>query len=818
MLYKNTIKKIKKSFGRYASLFIIILVGVGFYSGIQAFAPNMKKHARAFYEKQNLMDFKIMSTVGLTEEDVSSLKKINSVKEVSPAYSLAVLSKEKTVRVHSIHSINQANLVEGRMPSEDNECLADAKNYKLGQTITVTSDVDHQLKNHTYKVVGTMESVLYVANDYGNVEVGDGKLDSFIFVKESNFVLPAYTEIYVTIKGKYSAYSSLYKNKIEQVKKELKEIKATREESHEKQLRDTARIEILKENPFLAQQPEMVEESLNKIQFPKVEWYIFDREVVHGYGQLELDIDVVQKVADVLPLFFIIIVVLMTSNTMNRMIVEERREMGTMSSLGYKNGSIINTYLLYVLSATFLGVTLGYFLGSYILPKMIYNVFPYRFPPLPLHYNLSVFLFLLIAALAMMTLVVLYSCFKELKQTPAKLFRPIPPKGGKKIFLENIHFLWKRTSFTWKITLRNMFRYKKRVLMTIIGVAGCTGLLLLGFGLKDSVNGIGNVQYSNIFKYDDMLVLKEETTSMQESLQKKLEAEKLIDPLLIKQTSYEAVDKNKKIDTYLVAIENEELFNKYYHFKDKKTNKAAHIKNDGAVITDKLANVLHIKVGDTITITSNANTYKIPVSQIVENYIMNYIFVDKKVYQKYIDQNLTYNMIISNNQGDKEKISTNLIKNGTAISVDFSEDLILKANSIIVGLDSIILLIIVVSAVLCFIVLYNLTSINISERTREVATIKVLGFTDGETNEYIYIETLLLTLIAIVCGLGLGILLHSYVINIIEIETVSYFKTIHLWSYIWAVLISFVFSIIMQVITYFKLRNVDMIESLKSVE
>jgi len=814
MLYKNSLKKIKKSFGRYFSLLIIIFVGVGFYSGIQGFAPNMKSTANDYYTDYNLLDFKIVSTLGLTDDDVKSIMKIDSVEKINQSYSLDVLAEEKAIRIHSIESINKVDLLSGRMPKSNDECLADEKKYNIGDVVAITSNVDDTLLNKKYTVVGTIKSVLYVANDYGNTTVGTGKLDSFIFINSDNFKLDAYTELYITLKGNNAAYTSKYKEQINEFTEELNKIKLSREKERILELKK----EILKESPILEEYPELLDEEVEKVEISESKWYIFNREVSQGYNQLETDTEVVQKVADVLPIFFIIIVILMTSNTMNRMITEERGEMGTLSSLGYRNSSIISTYLLYVLSATFIGVTLGYFIGGFILPKIIYNVFPYAFAKINIKYDLITFLIILLISNILMLVVVLYSCLIELKERPSKLFRPIPPRAGQKIILEHIKFLWKRISFTWKITLRNIFRYKKRVFMTIIGIAGCTGLLLVGFGIKDSINGIGDKQYSNIFKYKSMIVLSNNISTLDSDLKEKLNDNNIINPLLIGQTAYEAVDKNNSIDMYLIAVNDKKLFKKYYNFKSIKDNNDVDLKNNGAIITDKLAELLKLNVGDKIFIKSNGNTYKIPISAVVKNYIMNYVFVSESFYAENISKELKYNIIVSDYKGNKEDIATDLIEDKLAISVDFSENLVKKANNTIGGLNSIVALVIVISALLAFIVLYNLTSINISERTREVATIKVLGFTDRETNEYIYRETMLLTTFGIFFGLGLGILLHSYVINIIGIETVSYFKNIKLISFILSIIISFMFSLIMEVITYFKLKDINMIESLKSVE
>lgn len=1012
LLYKNTLIKIKKSFGRYISILTIILVGVGFYTGIQASAPDIIHGVDTYYDDYSLMDFKVVSTLGLTDEDVEALKTLEHVETVIPTYSLDVLEQGKAIRIHALEkTINKVKLMSGRLPETDTECVVANGTYSIGDTLRITSDVTDELKNTVFTVVGTVDSPLYMIEDYGITSIGDGKLSSFIFINPGNFSLEAYTEIYVVGKGMNltTAYSKEYEELAELLNDELVEIKSVRETARYDEIYNEANAEInenetklndekadaqkkledakaelddnwktlqeaktdilkgeeeLKEeketrnqefadgkweiengwkeidnalltngiardevdvkvdelgqaleglNAQLSSVPEDSQEyvqlsetikqytisfeGLKKLQssiatltenenqlnngiatfqeeitkaekeildgkeeindnekkltegyeeynenleefnskmkeaeekiadakvtlseIEKAKWYIFDRDLVVGYSDLNNSAEVIISVARVLPIFFILIVILMTSNTMARMIEEERGELGALASLGFYNYSIIGTYLLYILSATAIGVILGYFIGCNIIPGIIYTCFEFILPPLVILYDMVSFSVILIIALVLMASVTIICCNKELKHRPATLLRPVPPKKGQTILLERVGIIWKHLSFTWKVTLRNIFRYKQRVFMTVIGIAGCTGLLLAGFGLKDSLNGVELKQYGDIFQYNELILLEDEVQSIEGELEELLE-DRVIEPTLIRQEIFTSEDSKSKLDAYLIVPENEELFYKYYQIKDVNKNEAVTLDEDGVVITKKLSKTFKIGIGDTIALKDTDNMiYEMPVTDVVENYIMNYVYMKPSLYNKIFGKEASYNMVVSDSDMDEKVLAEELIDSGLVTNVNFKNDILRKAVEGNVGLNNVIILIVCVAGLLAVLVLYNLTSINISERRREIATLKVLGFTDGETNSYIYREVFILTLLSIVVGLILGVFLHRFVLNLTETANFSFLTRIHGVSFLYAAVITLVITVIMQVITYVKLTKIDMIESLKSVE
>lgn len=1014
VIYKNTLVKIKKSLGRYVSLFVIVMVGVGVFSGLKASAPDILTGVDQYYKAHHLMDFKIAGSLGLTENDVDALRKLENVKTVVPSYSLDVLDQGKAVRIHAIEeSLNTVKLVEGRMPETAMECLADSNKYKIGDKIRINSDVSDKLKNTEFTVAGTVESPLYMAHDYGSTTIGDGSLSSFIYVNKNNFIMEAYTEIYMTASNTQNtvAYSNEYKDILSRMKAEITRIKPEREDARYQEIYNKANSEINENERKLNDEKEKNEKKLvdakaqldenalklknakeelakneadlqknietqnadfqtakNKIangwseinsalennsikkeeldakinelntaieamkaqmsQLPagspehaqlsasmsqysasyegllklktsvdtltaqeeqvnkgietfnteiakgkngigkgkseiaenekkledgykeygdnlakfnsemadayrkiedakkdvseieKAKWYIYDRDAVIGYNDLKFGTGAIDSVAAVLPLFFILIVLLMTSNTMARMIVEERSELGTLTSLGYKDGRIMSTYLLYVLSATVLGAITGFYIGSSVIPHIVYAAFNrFILPPLVIQYDMTHLLLISGVAVLLMIGVTVFFCNMELKQKPAALLRPVPPKGGQTILLESVGFLWNRLSFIWKVTMRNIFRYKQRVCMTIVGVAGCTALLLTGFGLQDSINGVAERQYGEIFKYNALMVLKSETGEISGELESLLAEEKVDDPALIRQATFEAGSGDKLLDTYLIVPENKALFAKYFNLTSPVTETGIQLEDGGVIITQKLAEVLNKSKGDTISIKDADNrSYSLPVSGIAENYIKNYIYVSKELYRTVFGEDAAYNMIVSDYNQDETMLAKHLLESGSMVNVTFREDIVQRAVEGNASLNDVVVMLVIIASLLVTIVLYNLTSINISERKREIATLKVLGFTDQESNQYIYREAFLLTLISTGVGLLLGILLHRFVIGVVEGDASVYFKKIHGVSFLWASLIIILVSAIMQMVTYFKMQTINMIESLKSVE
>lgn len=802
MLLKNTLKKIAKSFGRYFSLVAIIFLGVAFYTGIIESVPNIKDVQSNYYNDTNLFDLKVISNIGIDSEDVTSINDISGVKKAVGTYSLDTLVDGNVVRLHAIEKeINRPYLITGRMPKGSNECLADDNSYSVGDIIKLNGDISG-VDVLEYTVVGTIYSPVYTSDDYGSSSIGNGKLSSYLYIPKDNFNFPYYTECFVEItKNKKDVpYSDSYNKKVNKITKKIEEVK-------EKRINDKNSMPS-----YLGRTDSIT----NMISMP--DWFILDRNsVISSYQILKSQYNQVITIANVIPIFFILIVILMTSNTMSRMITEERSEMGTLLSLGYSNRQVIKTYLWYVLSATIIGAVTGFFAGTIILPKLVYNCFPINVPSIKYNFRLPLFLVSLITSIILMSAVTLTSCLKQLRQRPAYLLRPVAPKSGKKIFLERIGFIWNRLSFSSKITFRNISRYKKRVIITLLGTCGCTFLVMIGLALRDSINTVGDKQYNELFKFDNMIVLN---NSIDKITNDEGIDELISDKLLLKEMSLKVVSEDNSLDVYLVVPEdNNGLFKEYYKLRDATNKKELILTSDGAIVTPKIADRFNLKVGDYFKVEDlDKKSYKLKVTGITENYVSNYIYINKDTYEKIFKEKVTYNTIVSNNKVDGEKVAVELLKNQNVFSVSLSDDLLESANGMVEGLDEIVILLVIISSLLAFTVLYNLTSINISERTREIATLKVLGFRMRESNDYIYREIMLTVILGIALGLLITPPLHNLVMDLLEVDALVFLRYINPLSYVFAGCLTLFFAIIMMVVTYFKIEKIDMIESLKSVE
>ena len=546
----------------------------------------------------------------------------------------------------------------------------------------------------------------------------------------------------------------------------------------------------------------------------KPEWYLFDREDNSGYTTFLESATKIDSIAAVFPIFFIAVAFLMCLNTMTRMIEEERTEIGIFTSLGISKYKIILSYAFYVLLATSLGIIIGLSIGYTVIPRILYNVYTNAFiiPSLKTYANIPVCITIIEVCLLTMSLVTIYAVNRNFRYAPATLLRPVSPKSGRKVLLEKIKFIWKRISFSWKVTFRNLFRYKKRIIMTLIGISGCTALLLTGFGIRDSISTILDIQFQEIETYDSMLILNEEVTTTNTDIDNFLTNNSIKNPLYTHMETLSFKTADKTIDCYALAFENTDITN-YFHLRDKSDNPLT-LNNDGAIITEKIADLLNVTVGDTITLhDSNNEIYIVKIAAISKNYINNYIYMSKDYYELAFND-ITYNTIITNigDSGDT------LLNSDYFSNIQYTEDNISMLQDIIDSMNNIVFLIIGFSSFLAITVLYNLTSINISERQREIATLKVLGFNDKEISMYVYRETIILTIIGIFIGIFFGLALNYFVLTVAETDEIIFIKNIHYLSYIYTLIIMIFFTVLVQFITSAILKKVNMIDSLKSVE
>ena len=562
-------------------------------------------------------------------------------------------------------------------------------------------------------------------------------------------------------------------------------------------------------------------------EIEKAKWYILDREQNAGYSSYIQDTESIENLSVVFPIVFFAIATLVSLTSMTRMVEEQRQEIGTLKALGYNKFHIMLKYLIYSSLACIVGGVIGMNIGFQLLPRIIWDMYEmmYTLPEFIVSFNhqySSLGLGLIYICIVGATL---YTILREVKETPANLLRPKAPKYGKRVLLERINFIWKRLKFSQKVTVRNIFRYKKRFLMTIIGIMGCTSLILAGFGLKDSISSILPNQYEDIFDYDIMVSLKtslsaEQKNSYTEELRQKEEIKDILETYMESGTA----GKDDKSETVQIVVPNDKNeIDKMIKLRDVKTKERFELSEEGIIITDKLAELIGAKVGDTIKVTTNDDIEKeIKIVGITENYISHYVYMSKELYQQIYGEEYSTNvLLIQDNdltEEQEETVMQEMVAKNEVSTVTLTKTTMKTLDDTMNSLNYVVVILIVSAGLLAFVVLYNLSNVNISERIRELATIKVLGFYDREVYDYITRETIILTLIGIVLGLVAGYFLNFYILGTCEINILRFEKVIYPLSYVYAVAITLVFSIIVNIVTYFALKKIDMIGSLKSVE
>lgn len=567
------------------------------------------------------------------------------------------------------------------------------------------------------------------------------------------------------------------------------------------------------------------ERELIKIKEPI--WYVLDRNMHIDFVDYEKASDRIASIAQVFPVFFFLIAALVCLTTMTRMVDEQRTYIGTLKALGYSKIAIASKYLVYAVLASASGSIFGVILGFKIFPTVIFNAYGimYTLPPIITEFN--VFYATLATSFAVLstTLAAWVACYKELVETPSILMRPKSPKAGKRIFLEKIKFLWNRLNFTQKVTARNLLRYKKRFLMTILGIGGCTALLLAGFGLKDSIVSIVSKQFDELYKYHMVINLNEGVTlESSTGITNNLSKEKQIsDYIFVNEKSIDVgVGKNEKSVSLYVPEDTKKIEN-FIIFRNRTTKEKLSLDNEGVILTEKLAKIFQVKVGDQIYI-KDKDTEKINVKVlgITENYLSHYVYMSPKLYESIYGKKIKFQQLIAKTTDTKEdsqdKLSKDLLRNKDISSVVFTTGISNDFKKMLGSLDYVILVLIVSAGALAFVVLYNLTNVNVTERLREIATIKVLGFYDNEVSTYVYRENFLLTIIGMTLGLFMGIFLHRFIIVTSEIDYVMFGRNIKPLSYLYSAILTIVFSGIVNFVMYFKLKKIGMVESLKSVD
>lgn len=815
-LLKHIFMKIKDNYKRFLSLICMAFLGVGFYAGIQSSSPDMLKTLDNFYDENNVYDISVISNVGLTEDDLLKLSKIKNVElainiQEKDTY-LEIEENNYVVKLIEYNSqMNNVYIKEGRLPKNNNEvsvdnALLENNNLKLGDSITIDGK--------KYSIVGNVISPLYFSAERPNSNLGSGKVDYYIYVYNGSLDLEAYSNIYITVKGtkKYLTNSDSYKKLINNVKKDIDLIKDKQQDIRYDELYSD-----------IIETSEMYDISIDESKFIKPKWYIYDRLDNTSYKELINASDNLKKIGNIFPIIFFAISVLVSLISMMRMIEEDRVENGTLKSLGYNSFHITLKYVIYSLLATTIGSSVGAIFGSYMIPSVIWNIYkkiffiPKFIYLLKSDYN-ALGLWICILCICGTSVIV---CIKNLREVPANLMRPKAPKSGKKILLERINFIWKKLKFSDKITIRNIFRYKSRVITTVLGIAGCTSLILAGFGLKDSIKDVTDFQFNNIIKYDKLLMTNESINQI--DIEKELLNDDKVENFTnVNTQNIKVLFNDEEQEVTMITPDDFNSISKSISLIDLKTNNVIdNISDNSCIISEKTAKLLDIDVGDKISLLDNDNNkYDIKVSYIIKNYINQYLYINKNTYNNLFNNYKINSVLISLKDKDKnsKEFDKKYISNGYALTIVDNDDMKNSMNDMLGSIDSIVAILIIAAASLAFVVLYNLSNINISERKREIATLKVLGFYPSEVDKYINRETVLLTILGIVIGLLFGSYLSHFIISTCEPDYIMFDRHVYTLSYFYSLFITVIFTIIVTIVTHFNLKKINMVTSLKNVE
>ena len=560
----------------------------------------------------------------------------------------------------------------------------------------------------------------------------------------------------------------------------------------------------------------------------KPEWMVTDREDLPEYTDYGDNADRLRNIGQVFPVIFFLVAALISLTTMTRMVEEQRTQIGTLKALGYKKSAIAAKYICYAFFATLLGSVLGMLIGEKIIPYIIITAYGIMYHnvanTISIDYQPG---FALIASAASVVCTVgatLFASGKELQETPASLMRPPAPKEGKRVLLERLTFIWKHLSFSWKSTIRNLFRYKKRLIMTVFGIAGSMGLMLVGFGIQDSISDIAAIQYRELQHYDGMVIEDSDATEEEheELFEYMKENEQIAHCNRVQMTKISAPKGSSSVSIYLFVPESLSEFAKDVTLKNRITGETYELTDEGAAISEKTASLLGLKVGDMIPLKKGDKEYKVRVAVITENYMSHYLYMTPRVYEQTFGEKPEYENIVFTMQedckDDLEMAGSRILANPGALSISYTSSLASQVDRMLSTLDAVILVLIVSAGMLAFVVLYNLNNINITERQRELATLKVLGFYDGEVSQYVLRENVILTVLGIMFGAVFGILIHRYVITTVEVDAVMFGRNIKPLSFLYSGILTSIFSIVVNGVMHFKLKTIDMVESLKSVE
>lgn len=851
-LWKDALSSLNHSWGRFIGITLLMAVSAFTFIGLKMAGPDMKNTAQTYYQEVNLADLTVSSNYGLDKNDTQTIK--NQAKKATLDFGYlqdATINNSKTsLRVLSeSKNISTSQLISGNFPKKDNQIAISyllRNKYHIGEWITLNEHSN--LKNSRFKIVGFIRPSEYTdKSNLGQTNVGTGQLSGVAIVKKSAFKAQSYSiaRIRFNKTKELDPYSSTYQKFIDNKKERLtnslaqnSKLKKTevdnnfkdaqkqiRQAKEQIQLAENNGLNMSREKARLEKQQKKLNEQEQEIkQLGSISYYVNDRKNDSGYDTYQSNSEKIELITNIFPVFLFAVAALVSFSTMTRFIDEERQNIGVLRALGYSKLDTSLKFVIYSLTAALTGVFIGAIGGYWILPRIIFNAYTANLTLTNFQSGFSwkyLFLTFLISILCTTGAAVI-QLFIVLRAKTSELLLPKPPKNGSRILLEKIKPFWQHLSFNYKVTLRNIFRYKVKMIMTILGIAGCTGLLMMGFGIRDSLAGIGQKQYSEIIKYDLIAIDKNSLSSEQSSrLNQKLSSSQVNKylPVYFENVSKKIAGTNQ--DLSIIVPEKSSQISKYISLRNRSSGQKINLNSRGIVISEKLAKLLNLSIGDELSlVTTNGKKVKLPISNICEMYMGHYVLMNSNVYQKYFNKKVNSNaqLIELNNKKQTNSFANSLMKTGAVSAINLNTNNQQIIDSLIQSMNKVIFLLIGLAALLAVVVIFTLTTTNLEERMREIATLKVLGFYNNEASLYIYRETIILSIFGILIGFLIGNWLHGFIIDNLSPLNAMFRPGILFSNYLLSALIPLVITGIMAIFVNRKIKEVNMLEALKSLD
>ena len=917
-LFKDVLREIRRTAGRFAAIIIMIALGCGLFTGLKATSPAMLTTASEYIEGCSLMDLRLRSNIGVKSSEIAAVRSAEGVKGACAGYTkelyyfyddrsivVKAFSLPENISADSRHFLNRPYIVEGRLPQAKDECAVELKitspeDFRVGGTVTLSSPdpendpLEKTLSRDTFKIVGVVISPMFIGYERDAAAVGDGDVNSNIYIPESDFTCDYYTDMFVLldIPDRSRPFSEEYRNEVsglgkaaetafsesvsqryekltadaeskisgaenvisqsedvlaadpDELAEMLEEARRTVDEVNAKYGNSDnlfGKAAVAKANKQLRMLEELATDESGEVRSayraeldeayeqlsqsreqlaaaPELKIYRDDRFSFSDYGSYSADAEKIANLAAAFPPFFALVAALVCVNAMSRMTAEQRITIGTYKALGYSDGAVFARFSVYGTAAALVGGIAGASVGMTVIPRLIVRAYSmlYNIPVMKSAFIGSYVLWSASVSAVLVNAAVFFSCCRALSARASELMRPEAPAVGKRILAERITFLWGRLGFISKVTLRNLFRYKKRALMTILGVAGSAALMTAGFGLRESVISVLDKQFDEIFIYSAAAALDGSGCSADEMFGNNSNIAAYA-PSVMKNVSAG----NSRTDTfcsaYMMAFEGS-----LDGLVDLRSTDGTSLSpGKGVVVTQKLAEMCGLTVGGTVDVrTADGSVTQVEVVGIAENYALNFLYMDKAVYSEMfgdpLDCNVAYLRFADG--ADSAALKRELISDGHILGVTLIEETRAGFADSTKAMDTVVLLMLFCAMLLAVTVLFGLTDINITERRRELATIKVLGFFDGEVRAYISREMLLLTAAGLPLGMLLGKLLHSYAVKTVEVEALMFPRGLSWQPYILGAVLTVLFSLAVNFALRFKLNKIEMAETLKSVE